>query len=77
LLALCAANNVRQQPQVWVAGSVPAWQQLLGTIYQVRCNLFHGEKSPQAFRDHELVTGSDKILARFIAGTGCFDWYDL
>jgi len=77
LLALCAANNVRQQPQGWVAGSVPNWEQLLRTIYQVRCNLFHGEKSPQAFRDYELVTGSDKILARFIEGTGCFDWYDL
>lgn len=77
LLALCAANNVRQQPQGWVAGSVPSWEQLLRTIYQVRCNLFHGEKSPQAFRDYELVTGSDKILARFITGSGCFDWYDL
>jgi len=77
LLALCAANNVRQQPQGWVAGSVPSWEQLLRTVYQVRCNLFHGEKSPQSFRDYELVTGSDKILARFIVRTGCFDWYDL
>lgn len=77
LLALCAANNVRQQPRRWMARSVPSWEQLLRAIYQVRCNLFHGEKSPQAFRDDELVTGSDKILARFIAGTGCFDWHDL
>jgi hypothetical protein len=77
LLALCAANKVKQQPQVWVAGSVPNWEQLLRTIYQVRCNLFHGEKSPQAFRDYELVTASDKILAHFIAATGCFGWYDL
>lgn len=77
LLALCAANNIKQLPQAWVAGAVPSWEQLLRTIYQVRCNLFHGEKSPQAFRDYELVTASDKILARFIAGAGCFDWYDL
>jgi hypothetical protein len=77
LLALCAANNVKQQPRAWVAGAVPSWEQLLRTIYQVRCNLFHGEKSPQVFRDYELVTASDKIIARFIAGTGCFDWYDL
>ncbi|MFA5964722.1 MAG: hypothetical protein WC804_11950 [Sphingomonas sp.] len=40
-------------------------------------NFLNGEKSPLAFRDYELVTGSDKILARFIAATGCFDWYDL
>lgn len=77
LLALCAVNNVRLQPQVWVAGSVPNWEQLLRTIYQVRCNLFLGEKSPQAFRYYKLITGSDSIMARFIVGTGCFDWYDL
>lgn len=77
LLALCVANNVKQQPQAWTAGAVPSWEQLLRTIYQVRCNLFHGEKSPQAFRDYELVTASNNILARFIVGSGCFDWYDL
>ena len=77
LLALCAANDVKQQPAIWAAGTMPSWKQMLRTIYQVRCNLFHGEKSPQAVRDRELVTASDKILARFIAATGCFDWYDL
>jgi hypothetical protein len=51
-------------------------EQLLRTIYQVRCNLFHGEKSPQSFRDRDLVFASDRILARFIAATDCFDWYD-
>ncbi len=77
LLALCAAENVKQQPADWVAGGHPNWEQLLRTIYQVRCNLFHGEKSPQNFRDRDLVFASDRILARFIAATGCFDWYDL
>ena len=77
LLALCAAENVKQQPAGWVAGGQPSWEQLLRTIYQVRCNLFHGEKSPQSFRDRDLVFASDRILARFIAATGCFDWYDL
>ena len=77
LLALCAAENVKQQPAIWAAGTIPSWEQLLRTIYQVRCNLFHGEKSPQAVRDQKLVTASDKILGRFIAATGCFGWYDL
>lgn len=77
LLALCAAANVKQQPVGWVNGDQPSWEQLLRTIYQVRCNLFHGEKSPQAFRDRDLVFASDRILAHFIAATGCFDWYDL
>lgn len=76
LLARCAAENVKQQPAGWVAGGHPSWEHLLRTIYQVRCNLFHGEKSPQNFRDHDLVFASDRILARFIAATGCFDWWD-
>ena len=77
LLALCASENVRQQPLGWVAGGHPSWEKLLRTIYQVRCNLFHGEKSPQSFRDYDLVIASDRILAHFIAAMGCFDWYDL
>jgi hypothetical protein len=77
LLALCAAKNVKQQPTAWVAGAHPSWEQLLRTIYQVRCNLFHGEKSPQIFRDRDLVIASDRALARFIAATECFNWYDL
>jgi hypothetical protein len=50
---------------------------LLRTIYQVRCNLFHGEKSPQNLRDRDLVVAADRILAHFLTATGCFDWYDL
>ncbi|GAA5048933.1 MULTISPECIES: hypothetical protein [Erythrobacteraceae] len=76
LLALCAAANVKQQPSGWVAEGRPSWEQLLRTIYQVRCNLFHGEKSPQSLRDRDLVLASDHILAHFIAATGCFDWHD-
>lgn len=77
LLAVCAAENVKQQPLGWAAGADPNWEQVLRTIYQVRCNLFHGEKSPQSFRDRDLVFAADLILARFIVRTGCFDWYDL
>jgi hypothetical protein len=77
LLALSTAANVKQQPVGWVPGNAPSWEQLLRTIYQVRCNLFHGEKSPQSFRDRDLVFASDRILARFIAATGCFGWTDV
>lgn len=77
LLAACAAANVKQQPTGWTQGQQPNWEQVLRTIYQVRCNLFHGEKSPQSFRDFRLVEASDRILQAFMTGTGCFDWYDL
>ena len=76
LLAREDAEKVKRQPADWVAGGIPSWEQVLRTVYQVRCNLFHGEKSPQSARDYELVVASDRILARFIAGTGCFGWHD-
>lgn len=77
LLTRCAAENVKQQPPEWTEGTDPSWEQMLRTIYQVRCNLFHGEKSPQSFRDRDLVLAADRILAHFIETTSCFDWYDL
>jgi len=71
------ATNVKRQPEAWVVGGAPTWEQLLRAIYQVRCNLFHGEKSPQSMRDRELVIASDHILRAFINGTDCFNWSDL
>lgn len=76
LLAACATANVKQQPQGWAAGAVPKWEQLLRAIYQVRCNFFHGEKSPQNFRDGQLVCQCGRVLRMFIADTACFEWND-
>src|SRR6185437_7047565 len=74
-IAACDAANVKRQPAVWTAGEMPSWEQLLRTIYQVRCNLFHGEKSPQNQRDRQLILKSDRILRTFLAETGCFEWH--
>ena len=35
-------------------------------IYQVRCNLFHGSKSPMNSRDTELVDLSGRLLEKWI-----------
>lgn len=77
LLAACVAANVKQQPERWVLGAMPTWKQVLNVIYQVRCNLFHGEKSPQNRRDHHLVIAADQVLSRFTTSTRCFEWNDL
>jgi hypothetical protein len=37
LIAACEAANVKRQPAVWTDGDSPSWEQLLRTIYQVRC----------------------------------------
>ena len=73
--AACEAANVKRQPAAWTADDTPSWEQLLRTIYQVRCNLFHGEKSPQNLRDRQLILKSDRILRTFLAETGCFEWH--
>ena len=75
LIAACDAASVKRQPSAWSVGDIPSWEQLLRTIYQVRCNLFHGEKSPQNFRDRQLVLKSDRILRMFLTETGCLDWH--
>ena len=74
LVAACDAATVKKQPMGWNAGATPSWEQLLRTIYQVRCNLFHGEKSPQNTRDRQLILKSDRILRAFLAEAGCFEW---
>ncbi len=74
LIAKGAAAGVKLQPVAWVENSTPSWEQLLRVIYQVRCNLFHGVKSPQNHRDSELVHLSDRILRTFLAETRCLEW---
>lgn len=76
LLDRCRLEGVKMQPLGWTEGDVPTWPQLLRTMYCVRCNLFHGAKSPQQARDRELVRHSDRILRMFIERSECFDWYD-
>ena len=41
-------------------------QCLLLTLYQVRCNLFHGSKSPEFMRDRTLVKDAAIIMQRYM-----------
>jgi hypothetical protein len=76
LLEACRREDVKMQPAGWTDGDLPTWPQLLRTIYLVRCNLFHGAKSPQNGRDRDLVRRADRTLRTLIRESGCFDWYD-
>ena len=76
LLSKVIIASVKQQPVGWVAGSTPSWSQVLRAVYMVRCNLFHGSKSSENIRDHQLVVACDRILRRFIEQTHCFEWHD-
>lgn len=39
---------------------------LFMTMYQVRCNLFHGQKNPNCARDRELVNATAIILEHYL-----------
>jgi hypothetical protein len=45
------------------------WAHTIWAIYQVRCNLLHGEKTTHLPRDRDLIASSGWILLRFIDGT--------
>ena len=76
VLASYPGIDVKRQPADWVAGSRPSWEQLMRVIYEVRCNLFHGQKSPLNSRDDELIGFSDRLLKDYLEGSGCLEWDD-
>lgn len=45
------------------------FNEVMRYIYQIRCNLFHGSKSPVDNRDRRLVSLSARILERWIEWT--------
>jgi hypothetical protein len=53
---------------------VPAdWPHTIETIYRVRCNLFHGEKSPHSEMDSHIVKGAFDVLVTFLREGGLID----
>lgn len=41
-------------------------EQVVGFIYQIRCNLFHGSKSTNNIKDKRLVTLGSKVMEQWI-----------
>ncbi|MEI2627290.1 hypothetical protein [Erwinia aphidicola] len=76
LMAEVILHNVKHRPVDWVNGETPTWKQVILTIYAVRCNLFHGSKSPTNYRDHQLVVSCDNIIKIFIIRSECLGWWD-
>lgn len=46
------------------------WPHVLSAIYQVRCNLFHGDKAPHLETDRILVHSGFQTLVQFLAHWG-------
>ena len=66
----------RYEPQCWgrhraEASEVPLdWPHTLAVLYRVRCNLFHGEKSPHSEMDAKIVGKSFKVLVNLLDEAG-------
>jgi hypothetical protein len=66
--------DVRVDPEGWQPGDRPTWPQLMWVLYRVRCNLFHGQKSPALGRDRDLVVNAGRVLQTFVDGAEILRW---
>ena len=61
---LATASNIKAFLKL--NDSISKLQELFMVIYQVRCNLEHGQKSPRRDRDIQLCQSASPIVARIV-----------
>lgn len=66
-------RRIKRRPELWVSGQQPRWDDTLRAIYQVRCNLFHGDKSTSNPGDVEIVALAHRVLLAAIRGLNLYD----
>ena len=70
------ADGIDHQPECWEyhkerGEDAPLdWPHSIHTIYRVRCNLFHGEKTPHSEMDSAIVKAAYDVLASFVVQGG-------
>jgi len=67
--AVLACLNPRHiYPHGWIksADTPPSWEHTLYALYRVRCNLFHGQKTPALERDRALALSAGAVLQTLI-----------
>jgi len=67
------SRHVQHQPRGSFDRDRPTWNQTVRSIYQVRCNLLHGEKG-DASEDYLIVEGAYRILLSFIDRVNLYSW---
>jgi hypothetical protein len=66
------AGGIDHQPECWTIHrerdeTVPVdWPHTINAVYRVRCNLFHGEKSPHSEMDAAIVRAAYDVLSQFL-----------
>jgi len=74
---LLQKKKVRHRPRGWKPGTTtpPRLEDLFDGVYQVRCNLFHGDKVTYADIDRELIEHADLCLRLWIEKSDCYKWH--
>lgn len=60
--AFGAEKKIKRRPLLWTPGHRPRWDDVIWSIYQVRCNLFHGDKASSNLGDVEIVRLAHQVL---------------
>ncbi len=66
LAKLCPIVSMRYPSKRADIQSPDDFPNIVEAIYLVRCNLFHGSKSPSDVRDQKLIKGCAKILEKWV-----------
>lgn len=69
--------GLKHAPPNWISGNHATWGNCLLGIYQIRCNLFHGQKQQTSQSDVTVVKKACDVLLGFISKSNCFEWYDV
>lgn len=74
--ALWPMKSIRRRPPRWnpKKPAKPQLKDLFGAIYQVRCNLFHGDKVSYAEIDAQLVDHANTCLRLWLEQSHCYVW---
>jgi hypothetical protein len=67
------SRHVQHRPVGSFDRERPSWGQTIWAIYQVRCNLLHGEKG-DASEDYYIVEGAYRTLLSFIDSVDLYRW---
>ena len=74
-----SAPHVHHQPECFEyhreqGEHVPLdWPHTLNAVYRIRCNLFHGEKSPTSEMDVRIVAAAFRVFSNFLVRSGMIE----
>lgn len=63
----CKYNQINHKRNAYFHAQKDSFEDFLRAIYQIRCNLFHGNKTPYSSIDKKLVSWAYKFLLEILS----------